>query len=59
MTASIEIIAAVNKKISIAILSKNLFLCMDVSHSVFLYVNQIFSPTEPKLFEIRQAFASF
>ena len=34
-------------------------MCMDVSHSVFLYVNQIFSPTEPIFLEIRQAFASF
>ena len=31
---------------------------MDVSHSVFLYVNQIFSSTEPIFLEIRQAFAS-
>ena len=34
-------------------------LCMDVSHSVCLYVDQIFSSTEPIFLEIRQAFASF
>ena len=35
------------------------YMCMDVSHSVFLYVIQIFSSTEPIFLEIRQAFASF
>ena len=34
-------------------------MCMDVFHSVFLYVIQIFSSTEPIFLEIRQAFASF
>ena len=34
-------------------------MCMDVSHSVCLYVDQIFSSTEPIFLEIRQAFASF
>ena len=31
------------------------FMCMDISHSVYLYINQIFSLTEPKFLELRQA----
>ena len=39
--------------------NQSYYLCKDISHSVFLYVNQIFSSTEPIFLEIRQAFASF